>query len=852
MNARCARGLPDETAMAGLAARVGLTEQAAHSGGTSGSSPSHCSPIVRAARTRAPWLSASLVHAWRTLLTAVLLVSCGSVYANDAQLILVAGDVTLQRAIAGQPTQTLVPTTGIRVQRGDALMTGVTGRVQIRFSDGSLVSLQPRSEFRIDDYRFDLDQQRGFFSLVQGALRTISGAVGKREPDDYRMTTPTATIGIRGTEFLVEETVCTPACHPGRTAGLRVSVSAGQVVVFNAAGSIEVPAGSATYVAGPANAPVPTSERPTMSTAPASFDPTNPANTVRLAGFMPGSADGVPPALLDQWTDQSGPTARGPAAGEPQVLVLATAPAAGAPSRLAPPNASRTALPGSPGARQEPSGAATDLPSLPSQNTPSPGTSPTGTLPASPTTGSAPAATPPPAVASNQPIVAAPTSPVPSAANRHGDDEPDADDLLDDIAQAPPANTLPLVPPIDFNRPTATPGAPANPAHDDPGQGPPGSDLITAIVLSPSGDGTMTAPVNGATGTNAQIDPAGVPIAIGSSGVCPGSSLCNPATGGRDGTSGSNGGGASTGGSGTGSGNTGGGDPGNGSPGSGDPGSGDPGSGDPGNGDPGGGTPVLTPGLNSADRVAVRTLQSPWFDLNLTASNAHVRLDNLYRLESIGLCPTVLCISRGTTQVVEAGYNTDVSWGRWVNGNARITVLGFQGNRGVGSNNGVHYLVGVPTVTLPTSGSAYYAIAGATSPTFASGAVAPGVFTGQGLVQFAAGQDTKIGFKGDMVFGSGERYHLFSNGARMDDAGRLVEIGNTQLRMTGRTTFSGSIGVASQGSADRLGCGGGNCQANLEGGFYGPAAARMGVGYSVGRTQGGGDTINGVAVLNRE
>src|SRR5690606_40688035 len=57
----------------------------------------------------------------------------------------------------------------------------------------------------------------GFFSLVRGALRTISGAIGKRQPDDYRMSTPTASIGIRGTEFVVEETVCDPSCHPGQT-----------------------------------------------------------------------------------------------------------------------------------------------------------------------------------------------------------------------------------------------------------------------------------------------------------------------------------------------------------------------------------------------------------------------------------------------------------------------------------------------------------------------------------------------------------------------------------------------------------------------------------------------------------
>jgi hypothetical protein len=203
----------------------------------------------------------------------------GSAFGNDAHLILVAGEVELQRSPRGQAAQVLVPVTGTVVQAGDTLITGINGRVQLRFSDGSLISLQPRSEFRIDAYRFDMQQERGFFSLVRGALRTISGAVGKRDPDDYRMTTPTATIGIRGTEYLLEETTCTPGCYPGRTAGTRVAVNSGFVVVFNPAGSIELPAGAATYVPSAARAPIPTTERPTMSAAPVPSKVAGPATS---------------------------------------------------------------------------------------------------------------------------------------------------------------------------------------------------------------------------------------------------------------------------------------------------------------------------------------------------------------------------------------------------------------------------------------------------------------------------------------------------------------------------------------------------------------------------------------------
>ena len=70
----------------------------------------------------------------------------------------------------------LIPSAGHTVQTGDTIITGYDGRAQIRFSDGSLVSLQPRTEFRIDRYRYDTADQRGFFSLAAGAIRTASKA----------------------------------------------------------------------------------------------------------------------------------------------------------------------------------------------------------------------------------------------------------------------------------------------------------------------------------------------------------------------------------------------------------------------------------------------------------------------------------------------------------------------------------------------------------------------------------------------------------------------------------------------------------------------------------------------------
>jgi len=132
---------------------------------------------------------------------------------------------------------------GAEVDSGDTIRTE-NGRAQLRFTDGSYISLQPNSEFGIREYRFDGrtdGTERGFFSLVKGALRTVTGLVGRTNRNVYQIQTATATIGIRGTGGLVQ-------IQPdGSTL---VSGTSGIWSLTNAGGSIDIPAGTAG-VAGP-------------------------------------------------------------------------------------------------------------------------------------------------------------------------------------------------------------------------------------------------------------------------------------------------------------------------------------------------------------------------------------------------------------------------------------------------------------------------------------------------------------------------------------------------------------------------------------------------------------------------
>lgn len=83
---------------------------------------------------------------------------------------------------------------------GDRLVTGSAARVQIKFTDGSIMALKPNSEMSVDRYAYEeKGAQAMFMSLVKGGFRTVTGAIGKTSRQDYRISTPVATIGVRGT-----------------------------------------------------------------------------------------------------------------------------------------------------------------------------------------------------------------------------------------------------------------------------------------------------------------------------------------------------------------------------------------------------------------------------------------------------------------------------------------------------------------------------------------------------------------------------------------------------------------------------------------------------------------------------
>ena len=167
------------------------------------------------------------------------------------------GGVTVARNGVEQPLAR-----GTELDNGDVVRTN-NGRAQIRFTDGAYVSLQPNTEFGIREYRYDNrtdGNERGFFGLLKGAMRTVTGAIGRINRDRYQIATPTATVGIRGTGGVIQ------VQDDGSTLVIGTS---GIWSLTNPAGSVDVPAGnSAVAPADPNQPPQETTQQPTSGPAP--------------------------------------------------------------------------------------------------------------------------------------------------------------------------------------------------------------------------------------------------------------------------------------------------------------------------------------------------------------------------------------------------------------------------------------------------------------------------------------------------------------------------------------------------------------------------------------------------------
>ncbi|MFN0163294.1 MAG: FecR domain-containing protein [Burkholderiales bacterium] len=141
------------------------------------------------------------------------LIAClaGTAWAQPAPI----GEVEYARGAGalerpGEPAR--VMGSGSPVTQGEVLTTSSSGIAIVRLNDGTRMTLRPNTTMRIDEFVLDQPNRSDsmVMNLLRGGLRVVTGAITRR-PGAGRLQTPTATVGIRGTDF--DARLCAEDCR---------------------------------------------------------------------------------------------------------------------------------------------------------------------------------------------------------------------------------------------------------------------------------------------------------------------------------------------------------------------------------------------------------------------------------------------------------------------------------------------------------------------------------------------------------------------------------------------------------------------------------------------------------------
>ena len=139
-----------------------------------------------------------------------------------------------------------IPYNGLGLNPGDTIETGSDGELHIVLADGGFLAVRPNSVVRLAAFSAKGDDgDETWIDLVHGALRSVTGWIGKARPAAHKVTTPIGIIGVRGTDFDV--------LHDA--AGTHNWVHEGATILRTPKGELELRAGDAASVRDAADTP---------------------------------------------------------------------------------------------------------------------------------------------------------------------------------------------------------------------------------------------------------------------------------------------------------------------------------------------------------------------------------------------------------------------------------------------------------------------------------------------------------------------------------------------------------------------------------------------------------------------
>lgn len=93
---------------------------------------------------------------------------------------------------------------------GDTITSAKKSFAVLDFIDGAKVVVRQDTVFVVEGYSYGEGKDESKLKLIEGGIRALTGAIARENPDNYRLETAVATLGVRGTRF--DARICNDDC----------------------------------------------------------------------------------------------------------------------------------------------------------------------------------------------------------------------------------------------------------------------------------------------------------------------------------------------------------------------------------------------------------------------------------------------------------------------------------------------------------------------------------------------------------------------------------------------------------------------------------------------------------------
>jgi hypothetical protein len=130
-----------------------------------------------------------------------LLLAASPALAEIARVKTSSGAAAVQRGAQKIPAKP-----GLKLEKGDKLVTGKDGRMSLTFIDNTRFAVGPNSNVSVSEFDYDRTRQKGTMvtQVDRGSLAVVSGKIAKSDRDAMKVRTPNTLLGVRGTKFIVD------------------------------------------------------------------------------------------------------------------------------------------------------------------------------------------------------------------------------------------------------------------------------------------------------------------------------------------------------------------------------------------------------------------------------------------------------------------------------------------------------------------------------------------------------------------------------------------------------------------------------------------------------------------------